>query len=157
MNQNVADSIKKEFEGLTGLKVSAVFMQNGTNHKPTTLQTGMCGVYVFMAGEHCLKVGKAGSNSKARWNSHHYNLDETTPSTLPKSIIKNKLRFKSLFPTEMHQEIDALKKTNIQGWIKSNLSRIEFLMPDNGDSLALNLLEALAQYRLHPIFEGKNA
>lgn len=157
MSQNVANSIKAEFEGLTDLKVSVVFMQNGVTHSPTTLQTGMCGVYVFMSGEHCFKVGKAGSKSKARWNSHHYNLDETTPSTLPKSIIKNKSKFKGLFPIEKHQEIDALNKSSIQEWIKNNLSRIEFLMEDNGDPSALNLLEALAQYRLQPMFEGKNA
>lgn len=117
----------------------------------------MCGVYVFMNDKGCFKVGKAGSKSKARWNSHHYNLDETTPSTLPKSIIKNKTKFKEYFPLELHQEIDALEKSNFQEWIKNNLSRIEFLFKDNGDLFTLNLLEALAQFHLKPIFEGKNA
>ena len=157
MSQHIANSIKAEFEHLTSIKISADFMQKGTDHNPTTLQTGDCGVYVFMVGEHCVKVGKAGSQSKARWSSHHYNLDKTTPSTLPKSIIKNKVKFKELFSSEQHHEIDSLTKSNIKKWIKNNLSRIEFLIKDNEDSFALNLLEALAQYRLQPLFEGKNA
>lgn len=157
MSQETADLIKTEFERLTKISVSATYMAKGQAHKPTTLQTGTCGVYVFMNDQHCFKVGKAGSNSKARWNSHHYNLDETTPSTLPKSIIKNKTRFKKCFPVESHQEIDALEKSNVQKWIKGNMCRIEFLFKDNGDSFTLNLLEALAQFHLKPIFEGKNA
>lgn len=157
MSQEIANLIKSEFERLTAMDVSATYMDKGSTHKPTTLQSGMCGVYVFMAGKHCFKVGKAGSKSKARWNSHHYNLDETTPSTLPKSIIKNKMKFKKFFPVESHPEIDAIDKSNVQEWIKNNMSRIEFLFKDNGDSFTLNLLEALAQFHLKPVFEGKNA
>lgn len=157
MSQDIANLIKMEFENLTRMKVSATYMAKGQAHKPTTLQTGMCGVYVFMNDQHCFKVGKAGSNSKARWNSHHYNLDKTTPSTLPKSILKNKTKFKECFPGESHQEIDALEKSNFPEWIKGNMSRIEFLLEDNGDSFVLNLLEALVQFRLKPIFEGRDA
>lgn len=156
MSQEIANLVKTEFERLTKMEVSATYMAKGQSHKPTTLQSGMCGVYVFMNDQHCFKVGKAGSKSKARWNSHHYNLDETTPSTLPKSIIKNKTKFKECFPVESHHEIDALEKSNVQEWIKSNMSRIEFLFKDNGNSFALNLLEALAQFHLKPIFEGKD-
>jgi hypothetical protein len=76
---------------------------------------------------------------------------------MPKSIVKHKNRFKQLFPSELHLEIDSLEKSNIQEWIKMHVSRIEFLMTDNGDAFTLNLLEALAQFRLQPIFEGKNA
>lgn len=157
MSQEIADSIKEEFKCLTNIDVTATYMSKGQTHNPTSLRSGMCGVYVFMSEKCCLKVGKAGPKSKARWNSHHYNLDETTPSTLPKSIIKNKNKFKQLFPSELHHEIDTLDRSNVQDWIKKNMSRIEFLMADTGDAFALNLLEALAQYRLMPLFEGKNA
>jgi hypothetical protein len=132
-------------------------MKNGKSHNPTTLQRGWCGVYVFMNDNCCFKVGKAGAKSKARWYSHHYNRDETTPSTLPKSIMKHKEQFKNQYPAEKHKEIDSLSKANIQDWIKTNMSRIEFLVKDSGDSFALALLEALAQYHLKPIFERKNA
>lgn len=155
MNQDIADRIKAEFERITGVTVSATFMDKGEAHSPTMLKKGFCGVYAFMAGEYCFKVGKAGPKSKARWNSHHYNLDETTPSTLPKSIRKNLATFKNIFPREQHGEIDALDKATIQDWIKTNLGRIEFLIADSGDNFTLNLLEALAQYHLKPIFEGR--
>lgn len=157
MSQAIATSLKEEFERLTKLDVSATYIPKGSSHKPTSLQPGMCGVYVFMTEEHCFKVGKAGSKSKARWNSHHYNLDETTPSTLPKSIIKNKNEFKKFFPIELHSGIDTLDKSNVQNWIRNNMSRIEFLIRDNGDTHALNLLEALVQFHLKPVFEGRNA
>ncbi|MFM1896593.1 MAG: hypothetical protein RLZZ385_1667 [Pseudomonadota bacterium] len=157
MSQEIANIIKSEFERITGINVSATFMQSGKENNPTALQSGWCGVYVFMNERCCFKVGKAGTKSKARWNSHHYNLDETTPSTLPKSIRKEGSKFKMHYPVEKHLEIDSLGKTNIQNWIKSNMSRIEFLIQDNGDPFTLNLLEALAQYHLKPIFEGRNA
>jgi hypothetical protein len=157
MNQEVANLIAEEFKRITGIEVSSTFMPNGPSHNPTSLQTGMCGVYAFMAEGCCFKVGKAGPKSKARWNSHHYNLDETTPSTMPKSIMKNRANFKRCFPETKHYEIDQLMKENIQQWIKDNLSRMEFLIKDQGDGLALNLLEALAQFYLKPIFEGRRA
>lgn len=155
MSQEIADTIKAEFERITSIEVSATFMPEGVTHVPTTLPTGKTGVYVFLAGHYCFKVGKAGAKSKARWNSHHYNLDETTPSTLPKSILKHRAKFKKCYPQEKHNEIDALDKPTIQSWIRKNMSRIEFLIPDNGDTTTLNLLEALAQFHLKPIFEGR--
>lgn len=157
MSQNIANTIKIEFKRLTNIEVSAVYMPKGTTHIPTTLQNGMCGVYIFLSGKYCFKVGKAGAKSKARWNSHHYNLDDTTPSTMPKSIVKNKEKFKTYFSSEMGDAIDKLNKSNIQAWVKENLCRIELLIPEQEDSFALNLLEALAQFHLRPIFEGKNA
>jgi hypothetical protein len=157
MNQAFSNRIAEEFKSITGIEVSPTFMPNGPEHNPTSLQTGLCGVYAFMAGDYCFKVGKAGPKSKARWNSHHYNLDETTPSTMPKSILKNIDRFKACFPDTKYSEIDQLNKGNIQQWIKGNMSRIEFLMNDQGDGIALNLLEALVQFHLKPIFEGRRA
>ena len=86
-------------------------MAKGLAHKPTMLKSGRCGVYAFVTDTHCLKVGKASSKSQARWNSHHYNLDETAPSTLHKSIIKSKARIKELYRIETHQMIDSLDKS----------------------------------------------
>jgi len=133
----------------------ATFLSKGDAHKPTTLQEGMCGVYIFLGDNCCFKVGKAGPKSKARWNSHHYNLDESTPSTLPKSILRNRERVKREYPFEIHSAIDALDSSNIKNWMRNHTSRIELLILDDGDKSSLNLLEALAQYRLKPIFEGK--
>jgi hypothetical protein len=157
MNQKIAENIKAEFERITNISCSAKYMKAGSAHEPTNLSKTKSGVYVFLTDEFCFKVGKAGSKSQARWNSHHYNLDETTPSTLPKSIIKNKSKFKNCFTSEKHLSIDEINRENVQSWVKGNLARIEFIIPIQKDKFALNLLEAIAQYELKPIFEGRNA
>lgn len=157
MSQNLANRLKSEFTTLTGVSCTASFLEKGTSHQPTALSNNQKGVYVFLNGNYCFKVGKAGSKSKARWNSHHYNLDETTPSTFPKSIKKDTGRFKNFFPAGKHQEIDDLNPENIRAWIQNNISRMEFIISGNESDYALNLLEALLQFRLMPEYEGKNA
>ena len=37
------------------------------------------------------------------------------------------------------------------------MSRLEFLIEEQDDGVALNLLEALVQFHLKPIFEGRGA
>jgi hypothetical protein len=157
MSQEIANKIKTEFEKITSLSCAATFMKANVDHEPTTLNKSKSGVYVFLNDSHCFKVGKAGSNSQARWNSHHYNLDKTTPSTMPKSILKHKARFKECFPSDKHYSIDNINKENIRSWVIENLSRIEFIISKQEDKFALNLLEAIAQYELKPIFEGNSA
>lgn len=158
MNQKIADhidSIKSTFESITGISVMERYQPKGDSHRPSSLPKDMQGVYVFLTDAYCFKVGKAGPKSKARWSSHHYNLDAKTPSTFAKSIVKNKNKFKSYFSGDKHSEIDSLNKENIKDWIRANISRIEFLLPQEKDLFALNLLEALVQYKLKPIYEGK--
>ena len=157
MTQELADRLKLEFLQITGIKVDARFFPKGPLHQPSALPIGKQGVYVFLTDDHCFKVGKAGPKSKARWNSHHYCLDGTTRSAFTKSIIKNKERFKLYFSENQRPEIEQLAKDNIGNWIKYNISRIELLLPQSEGGYALNLLEALVQYRLNPKYEGKNA
>lgn len=157
MTQELAGRLQLEFLQITGIKVEARYFTKGPLHQPSALPSGSQGVYVFLTDFHCFKVGKAGPKSKARWNSHHYNLDESTPSAFTKSIIKNRERFKSYFSESQHTEIDQLEKSNIGDWIRNNISRIELLLPESEGGYALNLLEALVQYRLNPKYEGKNA
>jgi len=157
MSQDIVDSLKLEFETLAKVKCRGDFLEKGDSHRPSTLSKNEKGVYVFSDGAYCFKVGKAGSKSKARWNSHHYNLDATTPSTFPKSIIKDIERFKRFFPADKHQEIEGLCRENIKEWIQNNTSRMEFIISGDESDYALNLLEALLQFRLMPEYEGKNA
>lgn len=147
--------IISDFKNITDIDVVYKIMFKGKDHKPTSLSKGYCGVYVFFNEDTCFKVGKAGTKSQARWNSHHYNLDNSTPSTLPKSIITKKDLFKSKFPSDKHIEIDGLSKANIKKWIKNNLSRIEFTMKYEENHYGLALLEALVQFSFKPIFEGR--
>lgn len=157
MSQNLANKLQVEFTRLTGIQCEAVFMEKGVAHKPSALNNSEKGVYVFFEGFYCFKVGKAGSKSQARWNSHHYNLDGSTPSTFPKSIKKDIGRFKKFFPTNKHNEIESLDANNIRSWIQNNISRMEFKISGDESDYALNLLEALLQFHLMPEYEGKNA
>jgi hypothetical protein len=153
LNQK-CEQIREQFEYLTKKKVTLKIMKNGDEHKPTKLKKEESGVYVFLNEKDCFKVGKAGVKSKARWNSHHYNLDRKTPSTLAKSIYNHKGKFKKYFSENFHDEIDGLDENNIKDWIINNLTRIEFIL-NYDDKFELNLLEALVQFKLKPIFEGK--
>lgn len=157
MNKKNIEKIMLKFNEITSIEVKVLYMNMGEEHIPTTLEKGKQGVYIFFNENTCFKVGKAGSKSKARWNSHHYNIDNSTPSTLAKSIINHKNETKKYFPVEKHTEIDNLSKDNMKNWIKNNMSRIEFIIPEEKNGFSLNLLEALAQFELKPIFEGKNA
>lgn len=155
MNQNLAEEIAQEFYKITSIKCNAIFMKKGENHFPTSLQKNEQGVYVFLIENKCFKVGKAGAKSQARWNSHHYNLDKTTPSTFSKTLIKDKENFKLNFNHSQQKEIDNLNPKNIKKWIKNNISRIEFKISNSESKFSLSLLESLVQYKLEPIYEGK--
>lgn len=156
MTAILVNRLKSEFINLTGVQCSAKYMEMGASHAPTTLSGREKGVYVFLYGGYCFKVGKAGAKSQARWNSHHYNLDASTRSTFPKSIKKDIDRFKKFYPTNKHNEIDNLTPENIKQWICDNTSRMEFKILSAETEYALNFLESLLQFRLMPEYEGKN-
>ena len=109
---------------------------------PSSLPVGMSAVYVFLMGEQCLKVGKAGPKSAARFTSHHYGLN--APSTLAKSLIK----------CETDPRFSSIDAESVKGWICANTSRVNFLLPSRHGVFALALLEAFVQCRLRPEFEG---
>jgi len=158
MSQQLANDIALEFTRISNISCDAVFMVNGeTTHTQTRLMKGEQGVYIFLQGDVCFKVGKAGAKSKARWNSHHYNLDATTRSTFPKSFMKDKEQFKQYFDSRQSTEIDNLNPMNVKDWIRNNISRIELKISSDASKYTLNLLEAIAQYKCEPIYEGKIA
>lgn len=147
--------IEIAFKEMTAIEIETRIMKKGNEHRPSNLAESNQGVYVFYDDDNFFKVGKAGGKSQARWNSHHYCLDEKTPSTLPKSIKKNVDIFKKYFSEEKHSEIDRLSKNNIRQWIQDNLSRIEMIIPNNLNPNDMNLLEAMSIYEFNPLFEGK--
>jgi len=185
MSQELAELLKKEFENITDISCEVTFMEKGHHHRPTTLRDGKKGVYAFLLNDDvCFKVGKANSNSKARWNSHHYSVDKSTPSTLTKSMLSNLEILRDYFDdTDINKFEAILKKYGLESigfksgikklekakvkrlstelglkqWIMDNMSRIEFLLDDSDDDFDSNLLEAIVQFKLKPIFEGKNA
>lgn len=149
------ENIIEDFESITKIKCVYSIMEKGDDHVPTKLSKEQQGVYVFFNEDKAFKVGKAGAKSQARWNSHHYNLDEKTPSTFPKSFMANLENFKSFFPDNMHKEMEAINNSNVKNWVRKNLSRIEFKISSEESKIALNLLEALVQFYFPPLYEGR--
>lgn len=119
--------------------------------RPSSLPAGFQAVYVFLLGDVCLKVGKAGPKTRARFTSQHY-LPNSAPSTLAKSILNNGKRLASLVPQE---ELDSLNEADISAWILRNTARVNILMPLDLGLPPLTLLESFLQCRLRPMFEGR--
>jgi hypothetical protein len=74
-------------------------------------------VYVFAYEDTTLKVGKAGSNSHARYISQHYNAG-SAPSTLAAALLK---RGGEIGLTDLRRE-------SVSGWIKTHTYRINFFL-----------------------------
>ena len=110
---------------------------------PRSLPSGRMAVYVFLWGDDCLKIGKVGPKSQARYTSQHYNPNSSN-SNLAKSILKHK--------TELH--LLNLTNSTIGGWIKSNTDRLNFILDQNLGVPVLSLMESFLQCRLRPRFEG---
>jgi len=111
-------------------------------HRRSPLPPKTSAVYVFFLGGRCLKVGKAGAQSNARFSSQHYGTK--APSTLAKSILKD----------QSVVGASGLNEDNVGDWIVNNTIRINFFIPSKYGMFALSLLEAFVQCRLEPEYEG---
>ena len=111
-------------------------------HQRPRLPLDMQAVYVFMHGDKCLKVGKAGPKTSARYNSQHYG--SHAPSTLAKSLMARQAEL----------GVSGLAEGGVAEWMIQELDRISFLIPSRCGPFALSLLEAFVQCRLQPTFEG---
>ncbi|MDQ3668187.1 MAG: hypothetical protein M3410_16765 [Acidobacteriota bacterium] len=145
----IGDTIADDFveaAALAGIAIPRpdieVYILPAPHRPPSSLPIGKFGVYAFMFGDRCLKVGKAGPNSTARFCSQHYGTN--APSTLAKSLLK------------LQSSVGAtgLDITNVKAWICENTARINFLIPSRHGVFALSLLEAFVQCRLRPEYEG---
>lgn len=100
-------------------------------------------IYVFMFGTRCLKVGKAGPKSAARFCNHHYGANRAL-SNLARSMIKRQSNF----------ELADLQEHNVGEWICQKTDRVNFLLPAAYGSSVLSLFEVFVQCSLRPEFEG---
>jgi hypothetical protein len=100
-------------------------------------------VYVFLWRDECLKVGKAGPRSQARYVSQHYN-PASSPSNLARSVLEHKADL----------GLSHLDESTVGGWVRANTTRINFLMDRAFGVAALGLLESFLQCRLKPRIEG---
>jgi hypothetical protein len=146
--------ICETFKSITNIVVSVEIMDNPERHNPSRLTNGEMGVYVFYKNDNCFKVGKAGSKSKARWNSHHYHIDKGANSVLAKKIKNDMGNFKQYFPVIQQSKLDSMDDKDYNLWIKTNISRVELKLSSNCTKFELNLLEAISIYMLNPIYEG---
>ncbi len=121
--------------------------------RPSALPENSQAVYAFLLDGHCLKVGKAGPKTQARFTSQHYGMN--APSTLAKSILNHRKPVAALLPRERRHEVDALDQESIGVWMERNTTRLHVFLPTRVGGLALSLLEAFIQCRLKPLFEGK--
>lgn len=113
-------------------------------HKPpSALPSGKAAVYVFVWNGCCLKVGKVGPKSQARFTSQHYS-PASSNSNLAKSLVGG------------HGKIglSGITESNVGGWIKTNVDRVNFLLNVECGMPVLTLLESFLQCRLNPVFEG---
>ena len=113
------------------------------HHPPKALPKKMMAVYIFSWGPNCLKVGKVGPKSQARYTSQHYN-HKSSNSNLAKSILKDKLKLR----------ISDVCDDDVGKWIKTNTDRVNILISDEYCVHVLTLLESFLQCRLAPRFEG---
>ncbi|MBO3705456.1 MAG: hypothetical protein J5X21_03495 [Candidatus Accumulibacter sp.] len=116
-------------------------------HKPpSALPSGKAAVYVFVWNGHCLKVGKVGPKSQARFTSQHYS-PASSNSNLAKSLVAG------------HEKLglSGITESNVGAWIKANVDRVNFLLSVECGIPVLTLLESFLQCRLSPIFEGSGS
>ena len=82
------------------------------HRRPTALPQNTQVVYAFLVENVCLKVGKAGPKTQARFTSQHYSVN-AAPSTLAKSIINNKSRLLTVLPSSYRSSIEAVNETSV--------------------------------------------
>jgi hypothetical protein len=144
---------------LSGLNVAdadvRVDFTPAPHRRPGRLPTDSQGVYIFFLGDTCLKVGKAGPKTAARFCGHHYGFH--APSTLARSIMAHRERVAALMPPVRSAEAMVLSQRSVSDWIETNTSRLNILLPCTVGPFALSLLEAFLHCRLQPIFEGHSA
>jgi hypothetical protein len=129
----------------------------GCSHTKATLPKGKMAVYIFFYNDECLKVGKAGPNSRPRYSSHHYN-PHNSGSNLSKSLLLDK-----------KSPCDTKSKRTIGEWIKNNTRRINILLDERLDEqmdeqqnkrlgmFVLNFVEAYFQVKFKPRYEGRSS
>lgn len=145
-DSELLDDFRKVTE-LAGVTLLPNALSISRAHAPK-LPHGKMAVYVFTHKDGtCLKVGKAGPRSHARFTSQHY-LPSSCKSNLAKSLI-----FDSTYP--------EVTEANVGEWIRHEVDRVNVFLdikctstdPQTG-IFVLTLLESFLQCRLNPKYEG---
>ncbi len=171
--EEMTRKIGEFFTAFTGIRLIACnfmyarrFTDKENLHSASQLIVGQeQGVYVFIVdNRHCIKIGYAGAKSHARWNSHHYNLDKSTSSTLTRSILHDSQKFidymsDTSIKTQAQHFVSILKsnsdKSKIRTWLEKYTSRMEFKFSADESRFAGKFLESSLHFILNPLFEGR--
>ncbi|MGB3549694.1 MAG: hypothetical protein WA993_03320 [Candidatus Binatus sp.] len=128
-------------------------------HRPHSLRRGKCAVYVFSLsqswGSHCpagpdrvIKVGKAGPNSNARFQSQHYN-----PNSAGSTVAGSLTRCTILWP---YLGITGVVPKDVGEWIRQHVDRDNFYF-DAVDKQFLRQLETYLCGTFGSVFEGSES
>ena len=110
-------------------------------HKPLPLPSGKMAIYTFVYQGIFLKIGQANVKSKARYQSHPYNVGSAN-STLAKSLLND---------PSMSSVVNV---NNVKQWIKDNCERFDVIIDAKHKKGALNFIEGLLHYQYSPKYEG---
>lgn len=110
---------------------------------PSRLPPNTMAVYGFFHGSDWLKIGKVGPNSSQRYVHQHYK-EFSAGSTLAASLLRDERYGPQLTGC-----------ASAGAWIKSNVGRVNLLLPSELGSPVLGFLESFLQLRFKPMFEGK--
>lgn len=122
-------------------RLNLVVWNAGDLHIPTALEPQMAAIYIFKAADECLKVGKANSKTKARYQSQHYSPD-SCKSNLAKSLLGD---------ADFEQKIE---RREVGSWIRTNTSRYNILIPADIGKDFIHFAEAFFRLLCRPRFEG---
>jgi hypothetical protein len=114
------------------------------HRQPANLPRGKLAIYAFFHHGRCLKCGKAGPNSQARYTSQHYN-PNSAPSTLANTLL---VRCAEI-------GVSGLQRSTVGDWVRSNTSRVNLLFPSVVGSTSLAFYEAFLHLYWKQIFEGR--
>jgi hypothetical protein len=121
---------------------------------PYALPQGTQAVYAFLVDRGCLKVGKAGPKTEARFTTQPYGLG--APRTLAESLLRYHALAARLLPAERATELEGLTEASVGAWLKHNTSRLHLFVPADAGALVLTLMEGFMLCRLQPVFEGRS-
>lgn len=125
------------------------------HQRPKRLPPGKLGVYIFSARWRCLKVGKVGRKSAARFTNQHYS-SRSSQSNLAKSLLayRNGLATEEDFAAALDfTDAVSWSESTIGDWIAQNTTRTHFFMDASQPEFVMSLLEAFLQCRLNPMFD----
>ena len=118
--------------------------------QPTHLRPGYSAVYIFIhvtnitedeVSYRFLKIGKANSNSSARFVSQHYGF--SAPSTLAKSLCRDP-EFQRL----------GVAEPFVKDWMLRHLARVNIMIKNECGKAATELIESILHYHFRPRYEG---